>query len=60
MEWDVLASGFGLPEAPTPDPAGALYFSDVLGGGVRRLDRSGELTCLSRRRGFNGRPRAAR
>ena len=55
MEWDVLASGFGLPEAPTPDPAGALYFSDVLGGGVRRLDPSGELTIVvPKRRGVGG------
>ena len=34
-ELEVLASGFRLAEAPRPAPGGGLYFSDVLGGGVR-------------------------
>ena len=42
MDWDVLAHGYGLAEAPTIDADGSLVFSDVLGGGVYRLDAVGE------------------
>ena len=41
VQWEVLAHGFGLAEAPTIDRDGTLLFSDVLGGGVYRLDASG-------------------
>ena len=41
MEWEVLAHGYRLAEAPTIDGDGSLVFSDVLGGGVYRLDDSG-------------------
>ena len=43
MQFDVIASGYGLVEGPTIAPEGGVYFSDVLGGGawlrVGRLDR---------------------
>jgi xylono-1,5-lactonase len=51
---DVLASGFGLAEAPTVEPGGALLFSDVLGGGVHRLDGSSVTTLVPKRRGVGG------
>jgi sugar lactone lactonase YvrE len=55
MEWDVLAHGFGLAEAPTVDRNGSLLFSDVLGGGVHRLDASGAVTTVvPKRRGVGG------
>ena len=41
MDWDVCAHGYGLAEAPTIDIDGSLVFSDVLGGGVYRIDTSG-------------------
>ena len=42
MDWEVLAHGYGLAEAPTIDTDGSVVFSDVLGGGVYRLDGSGD------------------
>jgi sugar lactone lactonase YvrE len=55
MEWDVLAHGYGLAEAPTIDTDGSLVFSDVLGGGVYRLDSSGAVTTVvPKRRGVGG------
>ena len=38
---DVLATGYGLIEGPAWDAELGLLFSDVLGGGVHRVDRSG-------------------
>jgi xylono-1,5-lactonase len=35
--WSVLASGFGILEAPTVGDDGSVYFSDITGGGVYRL-----------------------
>lgn len=55
MNWDVVAHGYGLAEAPTIDPDGALLFSDVLGGGVYRLAGAGDVTTVvPRRRGVGG------
>ena len=58
MQFDVIASGYGLVEGPTIAPDGGVYFSDVLGGGVyrvgavrRRRDRRPEAT---RRRWHRG------
>ena len=38
-----LATGYGLIEGPTVEPDGSLLFSDVLGGGVRRLAPDGAI-----------------
>jgi sugar lactone lactonase YvrE len=55
VEWDVLAHGYGLAEAPTIDTDGSLVFSDVLGGGVYRLDAAGGVsTVVPKRRGVGG------
>jgi D-xylonolactonase len=55
MEWEVLAHGYGLAEAPTIDTDGALLFSDVLGGGIYRLAASGDVsTVVPKRRGVGG------
>ena len=55
MDWEVVAHGFGLAEAPTIGVDGSLLFSDVLGGGVYRLDAAGMLsTVVPKRRGVGG------
>jgi gluconolactonase len=55
MEWEVCAHGYGLAEAPVIDIDGTLLFSDVLGGGVRRLTRDGEIELvIPKRRGVGG------
>ena len=55
MEWEVLASGYGLAEAPVVDTDGSLLFSDVLGGGVYRVDEQGNVaTVVPKRRGVGG------
>jgi gluconolactonase len=55
MQFSVIASGYGLVEGPTVDPAGRVYFSDVLGGGVYRVDQSGAVeTVVPKRRGVGG------
>jgi sugar lactone lactonase YvrE len=55
MDFEVCAHGYGLAEAPTIAPDGSLLFSDVLGGGVYRLDANGELvTVVPKRRGVGG------
>ncbi len=52
---EVLASGYGLLEAPTVDDDGAVYFSDVLGGGVHRWAPDGSVeTVIPKRRGIGG------
>lgn len=53
--FETLASGFGLIEGPTADDRGGLFFSDVLKGGIYRLDATGELeTVVPKRRGVGG------
>ena len=55
MEWEVLASGYGLVEGPTIDTDGSLLFSDVLGGGVYRRSTDGAIeTVVPKRRGVGG------
>ncbi|MFC4944312.1 SMP-30/gluconolactonase/LRE family protein [Pseudonocardia sp. GCM10023141] len=44
-----------MVEGPVVDAAGALYFTDVPGGGVHRLDPGGEVqVVIPRRRGVGG------
>jgi gluconolactonase len=40
---DQIATGYGLIEGPVWDKLHGLYFSDVLNGGVFRLDRGGKI-----------------
>ncbi len=55
MSWDVIAHGYRLAEAPTLDIDGSLVFSDVLGGGVYRIDAADEVTTVvPKRRGVGG------
>jgi len=55
MSWDVLAHGYGLAEAPTVDTDGTVMFSDVLGGGIYRIDANGDVvTVVPKRRGVGG------
>ncbi len=50
-----LASGYGLIEGPVWDPKRGLIFSDVHGGGVYCLSRSGAIdTVVEHRRGIGG------
>ena len=51
----LIASGFRTIEGPTIDPAGDLYFSDVRGGGVYRLDAEGGIDLIvPKRKGVGG------
>jgi xylono-1,5-lactonase len=59
MQFSVIASGYGLVEGPTVDDAGRVYFSDVLGGGVYRVDPAADAgghveTIVPKRRGVGG------
>jgi gluconolactonase len=55
MNWEVLAYGYRLAEAPTIDHDGSILFSDVLGGGVYRVDATGNVaTVIPKRRGVGG------
>jgi gluconolactonase len=55
LAFEVLASGYGLVEGPTEDTDGSIVFSDVLGGGVYRVDDDGKVsTLVPRRRGVGG------
>jgi gluconolactonase len=55
MDWETRASGYGLVEGPTYAPDGSLYFSDVLGGGVYRLDVDGDVEVIvPKRKGVGG------
>ena len=50
-----VATGYGLIEGPVWDATHGLYFSDVLNGGVFRLDRAGKVTtAIEKRRGIGG------
>lgn len=49
-----LASGYSLLEGPTVDPAGAVYFSDVIAGGVYRWSPDGVEQVVPKRRGVGG------
>jgi xylono-1,5-lactonase len=55
MDWEVVAHGYGLAEAPTVDIDGSVVFSDVLGGGIYRIDTAGKVTTVvPKRRGVGG------
>lgn len=41
-----LVAGYALAEAPCPDGNGAVYFSDVAGGGVYKIDPGGQIECV--------------
>ena len=50
-----VAEGYGLVEAPVWDEARGLFFSDVLGGGVRLLGLDGAISeVVPKRRGVGG------
>jgi D-xylonolactonase len=52
---ELVSYGYGLVEGPRVDAAGNLYFSDVHGGGVRRLARDGTIDLVvPKRRGVGG------
>src|SRR5882724_7706176 len=52
---DLVASGYGLIEGPVWDKLHGLYFSDVINGGVFRLDRAGQVApVVPKRRGIGG------
>lgn len=56
---EALAWGYGLVEAPCVDEHGAVYFSDVLEGGVHRWSPGGSAafpveTVIPKRRGVGG------
>jgi len=54
-EIEMLAYGYGLVEGPRVDDDGSLYFSDVHGGGVRRLALDGAIdVVVPKRRGVGG------
>ncbi len=52
---ETLAFGYGLAEAPRVDPAGNLYFSDAMDGGVYRRAPDGTIAVVvPKRRGVGG------
>jgi xylono-1,5-lactonase len=53
--FEVIASGFGVVEAPTLDDEGGIYFSDVPRGGLYRLAPTGGVeTLVEKRKGIGG------
>ncbi|MGD0075392.1 MAG: SMP-30/gluconolactonase/LRE family protein [Candidatus Binataceae bacterium] len=55
MEFETLASGFGLLEGPRVDERNRLYFADVPRGGVYRRDLNGTIeTLIAGRKGVGG------
>jgi xylono-1,5-lactonase len=55
MQFEMLASGYGLIEAPRVDEQDRLYFSDVPNGGVYRRNPDGRIeTVIPKRRGVGG------
>jgi sugar lactone lactonase YvrE len=54
VQFEELASGYSLLEAPVWDGSGGVYFSDVLQGGVRRWSEAGVEDVLPKRRGIGG------
>ena len=50
-----VTTGYGLIEGPVWDKSRGLYFSDVLNGGIRLLDRRDQVdVVVPRRRGVGG------
>ena len=54
MEFETLATGYGLVEGPRTDDRNRLYYSDVRGGGVFRRSPDGEIETLVADRKFVG------
>ena len=54
MEFETLATGYGLVEGPRTDDQNRLYYSDVRGGGVFRRSPDGEIEALLPDRKFVG------
>ena len=54
MEFETLATGYGLVEGPRTDEQNRLYYSDVRGGGVFRRSPDGEIEALLPARKFVG------
>ena len=55
MEFEMLASGYGLLEAPRVDDRDRFYFSDIPNGGVYRRNPGGSVeTLIPKRRGVGG------
>jgi sugar lactone lactonase YvrE len=55
MEFEMLASGYGLLEAPRVDDRDRLYFSDIPNGGVFRRNPGGNIeTLIPKRKGVGG------
>jgi gluconolactonase len=55
MKFEMLASGYGLLEAPRVDDKDRLYFSDVPNGGVYRRSPDGKTeTLIPKRKGVGG------
>src|SRR6266404_9739825 len=46
MEFETLATGYGLLEGPRTDEQNRLYYSDVRGGGVFRRSPDGRIETL--------------
>ncbi len=46
MDFETLATGYGLLEGPRTDDQNRLYFSDVRGGGVFRRSPNGQIETL--------------
>ena len=55
MEFEMLASGYGLLEAPRVDDLGRLYFTDIPNGGIYRRNPGGNVeTLIPKRKGVGG------
>jgi D-xylonolactonase len=55
MEFETLATGYGLLEGPRTDDRNRLYFSDVRNGGVFRRNPDGKIeTLISNRKSVGG------
>jgi len=55
MQFELLASGYGLLEAPRVDEQNRLYFTDIPNGGVYRRNPDGRIdTVIPKRRGVGG------
>src|SRR5271170_7322990 len=55
MEFEMLASGYGLLEAPRVDDLGRFYFTDIPNGGVYRRNPGGNVeTLIPKRKGVGG------
>jgi D-xylonolactonase len=54
MEWETLATGYGLVEGPRIDQQNRLYYSDIRSGGVYRRSPNGTIETLISDRKFVG------